>query len=222
MLLVVGMFGFGFALVPMYDVLCKVTGLGGRTGDLYVYDPAKVTPDESRLVKVTFLTNVNDGMTWEFRSEQGAVHVHPGELSEAKFFVRNTSDHVMVAQAVPSLAPGSAAEFFHKTECFCFTAASARAGAESRNADAILRVAGSAARTGIDFSFVHFIRRHAARSRRSDFDRGLSTRYYGATASWRHTITITTTRSTTSRTTVGIPSSSRSAFSCRSSASVTG
>jgi len=119
--LVVAMFGFGFALVPMYDMLCKVTGLGGRTGDLYVYDPAKVTPDESRLVKVTFLTNVNDGMTWEFRSERGAVHVHPGELSEAKFFVRNTSDHVMVAQAVPSLAPGSAAEFFHKTECFCFT-----------------------------------------------------------------------------------------------------
>jgi cytochrome c oxidase assembly protein subunit 11 len=118
--LVVGMFGFGFALVPMYDVLCKVTGLGGRTGGLYVYDAAKVTPDESRLVKVTFLTNVNDGMTWEFRSEQSAVHVHPGELSEAKFFVRNTSDHVMVAQAVPSLAPGSAAEFFHKTECFCF------------------------------------------------------------------------------------------------------
>jgi len=119
--LVVAMFGFGFALVPIYDVLCKVTGLGGRTGGLYVYDATKVTPDESRLVKVTFLTNVNDGMTWEFRSEQGAVHVHPGELSEARFFVRNTTDHVMVAQAVPSLAPGSAAEFFHKTECFCFT-----------------------------------------------------------------------------------------------------
>ncbi len=119
--LVVGMFGFGFALVPMYDMLCEVTGLGGRTGDLYVYDPAKVSPDESRLVKVTFLTNVNDGMTWEFRSEQGSVRVHPGELSEAKFFVRNTTDRVMVAQAVPSLAPGSAAEYFHKTECFCFT-----------------------------------------------------------------------------------------------------
>ena len=119
--LVVGMFGFGFALVPMYDMLCKVTGLGGRTGGLYVYDPAAVKADESRLVKVTFLTNTNDGMTWEFRAERGAMHVHPGELVEAKFFVRNTSDRVMVAQAVPSLAPGSAAEYFHKTECFCFT-----------------------------------------------------------------------------------------------------
>ena len=75
---------------------------------------------KSRLVKVTFLTNTNDGMTWEFRAQKSAVHVHPGELNEAKFYVRNTSDHTMVAQAVPSLAPGSAAEFFHKTECFCF------------------------------------------------------------------------------------------------------
>ena len=173
-LLVVGMFGFGFALVPMYDVLCKVTGLGGRTGGLYVYDPAKVKPDESRLVKVTFLTNTNDGMTWEFRAEQSAVHVHPGELNEAKFFVRNTSDHTMVAQAVPSLAPGSAAEYFHKTECFCFTRQVLAPGQETRNADAVLRVAGSAAGTGIDFSFVHFVRRHSARSRRTDRNRGLS------------------------------------------------
>jgi len=119
--LVVGMFGFGFVLVPIYDVLCKVTGLGGRTGGLYVYDATKVEPDESRLVKVTFLTNTNDGMTWEFRADQNAMRVHPGEVNEAKFYVRNTSDHTMVAQAVPSLAPGSAAEFFHKTECFCFT-----------------------------------------------------------------------------------------------------
>jgi cytochrome c oxidase assembly protein subunit 11 len=119
--LVVGMFGFGFVLVPIYNVLCKVTGLGGRTGGLYVYDAAKVKPDESRLVKVTFLTNTNDGMTWEFRADQNAMRVHPGEVNEAKFYVRNTSDHTMVAQAVPSLAPGSAAEFFHKTECFCFS-----------------------------------------------------------------------------------------------------
>jgi len=107
-------------LVPMYGMLCKVTGLGGRTGGLYVYDPAKVHPDASRTVKVSFVTNTNDGMTWTFRSEQGAVHVHPGELTETKFYVRNTSDHMMVAQAVPSLVPGTAAEYFHKTECFCF------------------------------------------------------------------------------------------------------
>jgi cytochrome c oxidase assembly protein subunit 11 len=121
MILVVGMFGFGFALVPLYGVLCELTGLGGRTGGLYVYDPASVKVDNSRVVKVNFLTNTNDGMAWVFRAEQGGLHVHPGELYEAKFFVRNTSDRVMVAQAVPSLAPGTAAQYFHKTECFCFS-----------------------------------------------------------------------------------------------------
>ena len=181
--LVVGMFGFGFALVPMYDMLCEVTGLGGRTGDLYVYDPAKVSPDESRLVKVTFLTNVNDGMTWEFRSEQGSVRVHPGELSEAKFFVRNTTDRVMVAQAVPSLAPGSAAEYFHKTECFCFTRQVLEPGQSLEMPMRFFVVAGSAAGTGFDFSFVHLIRRHSACSRRTDRNRGLSAHgINGATA----------------------------------------
>lgn len=61
-LMVVGMFGFGFALVPLYDLLCEVTGLGGRTGGPYAYDPAVVEVDRSRLVKVNLLTNTNDGM----------------------------------------------------------------------------------------------------------------------------------------------------------------
>jgi cytochrome c oxidase assembly protein subunit 11 len=119
-LLVAGMFGFGFALVPIYSLLCQVTGLGGRTGGLYVYDPAVVKPDVSRVVEVTFLTNTNDGMPWTFRAEVNGLRVHPGELAEAKFYVRNTTDRTMVAQAVPSLAPGNAAAYFHKTECFCF------------------------------------------------------------------------------------------------------
>ena len=121
LLLVAGMFGFGFALVPVYSLLCEVTGLGGRTGGMYTYDPAAVTPDESRYVNVTFLTNTNDGMPWTFRPDVNGLRVHPGELAEAKFYVRNTTDKTMVAQAVPSLAPGSAAAYFHKTECFCFT-----------------------------------------------------------------------------------------------------
>jgi cytochrome c oxidase assembly protein subunit 11 len=121
LLLVAGMFGFGFALVPIYSLLCQVTGLGGRTGGMYAYDPAAVTPDESRYVDVTFLTNTNDGMPWTFRAEVNGLRVHPGELAETKFYVRNTTHKTMVAQAVPSLAPGSAAAYFHKTECFCFT-----------------------------------------------------------------------------------------------------
>jgi cytochrome c oxidase assembly protein subunit 11 len=118
--LVIGMFGFGFALVPLYDVLCDITGLGGRTGDQYTYDPASMQRDSSRLVKVNFITNTNDGMPWKFWSESGGVRVHPGDVKEVNFYVTNTTDRRMVGQAIPSVVPPKAAEFFHKTECFCF------------------------------------------------------------------------------------------------------
>lgn len=120
-LIVVGMFGFGFAMVPLYDLLCDVTGLGGRTGDQYSYDPAITEVDKSRLVKVNFITNTNDGMPWQFWSDKGGARVHPGELKEATFYVKNTTNRRMVGQAVPSVNPISAAEHFHKTECFCFS-----------------------------------------------------------------------------------------------------
>lgn len=119
-LIVVGMFGFGFALVPLYDLLCEVTGLGGRTGDQYVYDPAEMRRDTSRLVQVNFVTNTNAGMVWNFWSESGGVRVHPGEVKEVNFFVHNPTSRRMVGQAIPSVVPGRAAAYFHKTECFCF------------------------------------------------------------------------------------------------------
>jgi cytochrome c oxidase assembly protein subunit 11 len=119
-LIVVGMFGFGFALVPLYGLLCDITGLGGRTGGQYTYDPAESRVDQSRLVKVNFITNTNGGMPWRFWSEKGGVRVHPGELKEVLFYVKNTTDRRMVGQAVPSIVPISATDYFHKTECFCF------------------------------------------------------------------------------------------------------
>jgi cytochrome c oxidase assembly protein subunit 11 len=118
--IVVGMFGFGWALVPLYDVLCDITGLGGKTGGAYVYDPAEEKVDRSRLVKVNFITNTNGGMPWKFWSDKGGMRVHPGTLSEATFYVKNTTDRIMVGQAVPSVVPISAVDYFHKTECFCF------------------------------------------------------------------------------------------------------
>ncbi len=118
--LVVGMFAFAFALVPLYDLLCDITGLGGKTGGKYEYDAAALTPDTSRLIRVNFITNNNDGMPWEFSSEKGGVRVNPGELKAVNFVVRNPTDRVMVGQAIPSLVPVKAAEYFHKTECFCF------------------------------------------------------------------------------------------------------
>lgn len=119
-LIAVGMFGFAFALVPLYDLFCEVTGLGGRTGDQYVYDPAVLQKDTSRLVQVNFITNTNGGMPWAFWSEKGGVRVHPGEVKEVMFYVTNTTDRRMIGQAIPSVVPIRAAEFFHKTECFCF------------------------------------------------------------------------------------------------------
>jgi cytochrome c oxidase assembly protein subunit 11 len=119
-LIVVGMFAFGWALVPLYDLLCEVTGLGGKTGGAYAYDPASERVDRNRLVKVNFITNTNDGMPWAFWSDKGGMRVHPGVPSEAKFFVRNPTDRRMVGQAVPSVVPLTAVEYFHKTECFCF------------------------------------------------------------------------------------------------------
>ena len=119
-LIVVGMFGFGFALVPLYDVFCDLTGLGGKTGGAYTYDPAAASTDESRLISVNFMTNTNDGMPWQFWSEKGGVRVHPGELREVVFYVKNTTDRRMVGHAIPSVIPITAAEHFHKTECFCF------------------------------------------------------------------------------------------------------
>lgn len=114
-LIVVGMCCFVVALVPLYNLFCEVTGLNGKTGGQYTYDPASTTPDTSRLVKVNFITNTNAGMTWQFWPEKGGVRVHPGELKEVNFYVKNTTDKVMVGQAIPSVAPGSAAAYFRKT-----------------------------------------------------------------------------------------------------------
>jgi cytochrome c oxidase assembly protein subunit 11 len=118
--MVLGMFAFGWALIPLYDLLCEITGLGGDTGGQYTFDPAESRVDRNRLVKVNFITNTNQGMSWDFWSDKGGMRVHPGELNEALFYVKNTTDRRMVGQAVPSVVPLTATDYFHKTECFCF------------------------------------------------------------------------------------------------------
>lgn len=126
----IAMFGFGFALVPLYDVLCDITGLNGKTGGRYEYDAATVEIDTERLVTVQFMTRNNGGMSWEFRPEVRQIQVHPGELNEVMFYARNPSKEVMIAQAVPSVSPSEAADYMHKTECFCFNQQELSAGEE--------------------------------------------------------------------------------------------
>lgn len=118
--LTLAMFGFGFALVPLYDVFCEITGLNGKTGRV---EAAALDgqADLSREVTVEFITSVNGSFAIEFEPEVTRMTVHPGGLYEANFFAKNLSDGAMVGQAVPSVAPNTAAAHFNKTECFCFS-----------------------------------------------------------------------------------------------------
>lgn len=118
--LVVGaMFAFGFALVPIYNLLCETTGMNGKIANRA--SPAAVAGvDASRIVNVQFVTTVNGGRDWKFRAGQTKVQVHPGQPTTVNFYARNTEGRDIVAQAVPNIAPTSAAKYLHKTECFCF------------------------------------------------------------------------------------------------------
>lgn len=126
---VVGMFGFGFALVPMYDVFCEWTGLNGKTGGRVEYSAAQEI-NVDRLVTVQFTASNNAGMSWTFEPMVHQVAVHPGELTEIRYKARNPTAYRMVAQAVPSVSPLKAADYLRKTECFCFTQQVLEAGQE--------------------------------------------------------------------------------------------
>lgn len=113
-----GMFLFAFALIPIYDVFCDVTGINGKTKGQALYEKVKVDPE--RLITLEFIADVDRGMPWEFRPMQKSVKVHPGELSEISYYAKNYSNRQVVGQSVPSIAPGEASLYLHKTECFCF------------------------------------------------------------------------------------------------------
>jgi cytochrome c oxidase assembly protein subunit 11 len=118
-LMTLGSFAFGFALVPLYDVFCSVTGIGSRTA-LRTPDTVVSAPDETRSVAVEFVANQATSGSFEFRPALAEMRVHPGQLYETTFFARNLTGRETVAQAVPSIAPQRASGYFRKTECFCF------------------------------------------------------------------------------------------------------
>jgi cytochrome c oxidase assembly protein subunit 11 len=113
------MFGFGYLLVPIYEVFCDITGLGGRTSNEAA--TVAIAPDMSRSVRVEFVASVNANGPWEFRPEVPSMTVHPGQMYTTTYWARNLRDLDVVGHAVPSVAPGTAARYFNKTECFCFT-----------------------------------------------------------------------------------------------------
>ncbi|WP_062061153.1 cytochrome c oxidase assembly protein [Cellvibrio sp. OA-2007] len=117
-LICIAMFGFGFALVPLYDVFCRYTGINGKTENTAA--PASRRVDASREISVEFLANLDPGIAWSFAPEIVSVSVHPGQVKIVNFLAENLTDKAMIGRAVPSVSPGEAARYFKKIECFCF------------------------------------------------------------------------------------------------------
>jgi len=117
----VAMFGFGYALVPVYNVMCKVAGINGKTGTISSEEAGRLARDDNRMVTVEFDTNINGDLPWAFKSSQVKMKVQPGKMNDAIFVVENDSNSPVTGQAIPSVAPQQAALHFKKTECFCFT-----------------------------------------------------------------------------------------------------
>ncbi|MBT9596083.1 MAG: cytochrome c oxidase assembly protein [Vitreoscilla sp.] len=131
-LVTVMMFGFGYALVPMYKHICEALGInvlslaeagqGGGRRDM----PANTQVDTSRTVTVEFDANAHG--PWDFKPAMASVQVHPGEMATVMYEFRNRQGRTMVAQAIPSYAPHQAAAHFNKVECFCFNEYTLKAG----------------------------------------------------------------------------------------------
>ena len=120
-LVVVGMFGFGYLMVPIYDVLCEITGLNGKTGVVEAREANAIEVDRTREITVEFIANLNQGAAWDFKPETVRMRVHPGQLYTTTYVARNKASRDVVGQAVPSVAPREASKYFNKTECFCFS-----------------------------------------------------------------------------------------------------
>jgi len=130
---VAGAFIFAFALVPIYNVLCEATGFNGKTsgksvirdgfgiGGLQTGTAPVSRVNTARTVRVEFTGTVMPGLSWDMRPLTLSLDIHPGELQQVSYLVRNTSDRTITGQAVPSVTPGQAAQHFEKIECFCFS-----------------------------------------------------------------------------------------------------
>jgi cytochrome c oxidase assembly protein subunit 11 len=119
-----GMFGFGFALVPFYDTVCRITGINNL---MKADDVANTQVDTGRDLVVEFDANIHD-LPWRFKPAQSSVTVHPGQIVHVMYEVENMRDTPVSGQAIPSYGPELAGRFFRKMECFCFTRQTLQAG----------------------------------------------------------------------------------------------
>ncbi|MBK7005801.1 MAG: cytochrome c oxidase assembly protein [Burkholderiales bacterium] len=131
-LLLVAVFfaGFGFALVPLYDAFCRLTGFNGRTNAVAAVQDKNTQIDLTRWVNVEFLSHTMPGVGIGLAPAQFSMRVRPGEVIHTHYVVTNRSDAVFVGQAVPSVTPAVAAPYFQKIECFCFNQQTFQPGEE--------------------------------------------------------------------------------------------
>ena len=115
--IVLAMFGFGFALVPFYEKICEAAGLRSIAAPDVVRN---TQVDATRTVRIEFDSNTRK-LAWQFHALEPIIGVHPGELRQVLFEVVNTSDRPLTGQAIPSYGPAQAASYFRKLDCFCFT-----------------------------------------------------------------------------------------------------
>lgn len=120
-LIPVCMFAFGFLLVPIYNVFCDLTGLNGKTGSIEVVQVSRLKVDYSRTIKVEFMANRNHDMPLDFAPLVRSMQVHPGKSYRTAYTAHNQRARAMIGQAVPSVSPAKAANYFNKVECFCFS-----------------------------------------------------------------------------------------------------
>ena len=120
LLMTAGSFAFGWALVPLYDVFCRAVGIGNAEAKAGP-SLAREQVDINREVTVEFVASLTSVGSFEFRPKVASMRIHPGKLYGTEFFARNLTSGASVARAVPSISPNGTAQYFHKTECFCFT-----------------------------------------------------------------------------------------------------
>lgn len=133
------MFGFGFALIPLYDVFCDVLGINGSYQSIEdgTYDAKAETQralkngvDKSRTITMQFLVTDNEALDLDFKSETKSLTMNPGQIKEVKYYVKNRSDKTMVLQAIPDITPNLAKKYLAKIECFCFRKQTLQPGEE--------------------------------------------------------------------------------------------
>ena len=120
LIMTAGAFAFGWALVPLYDVLCRAAGIGNaeaKSGKSVVQEAI----DPNREITIEFIAEPASVGSFDFRPKVASMRIHPGKLYDTLFYAKNLTDVASVAQAVPSISPTGTAKYFHKTECFCFS-----------------------------------------------------------------------------------------------------